>query len=113
ANVDDVNGGVNHFGSPFNFPEEFITVYRLHPLVPDLIEFRDYQNPNAIVNKIPVVATFRGKATNKMHERGLADWGLSMGRQRLGALALQNHPRFLQNLQMDRLSSPTKKLDVA
>ncbi len=38
ANPDDVNGGVNHFGSPFNFPEEFVTVYRLHPLVPDLIE---------------------------------------------------------------------------
>ena len=34
ANPDDVNGGVNHFGSPFNFPEEFITVYRLHALVP-------------------------------------------------------------------------------
>ena len=35
------NGGVNHFGSPFNFPEEFVSVYRLHPLVPDLLEYRD------------------------------------------------------------------------
>ena len=34
---------MNHFGSPFNFPEEFITVYRLHSLVPDLIEYRDLQ----------------------------------------------------------------------
>ena len=42
GNPDDVNGGVNHFGSPFNFPEEFITVYRLHPLVPDLLDFRDW-----------------------------------------------------------------------
>ena len=33
SNPDHVNGGVNHFGSPFNFPEEFTTVYRLHPLV--------------------------------------------------------------------------------
>ena len=112
SNPDDVNGGVNHFGSPFNFPEEFITVYRLHPLVPDLIEFRDYRKPNVITNKIPVVATFRGKATSFMHDRGLADWALSMGRQRLGALALQNDPRFLQNLPMDRLASSTKKLDV-
>ena len=38
---DDVNGGTNHFGSPFNFPEEFISVYRLHPLIPDLIDYRD------------------------------------------------------------------------
>ena len=50
ANPDNVNGGVNHFGSPFNFPEEFVTVYRLHPLVPDLIEYRDVsKDPNAKV----------------------------------------------------------------
>ena len=42
AQPDHVNGGVNHFGSPFNFPEEFVTVYRLHPLVPDLIEYREW-----------------------------------------------------------------------
>ena len=38
SNDDHINGGVNHFGFPFNFPEEFITAYRLHPLLPDLIE---------------------------------------------------------------------------
>jgi hypothetical protein len=36
-----------------------------------------------------------------------------MGRQRLGALVLQNHPRFLQNLKMGRLDSPTQTIDVA
>ena len=36
-----------------------------------------------------------------------------MGRQRLGALTLQNHPQFLQNLKMNRLQSPTKQIDVA
>jgi hypothetical protein len=41
SNPRKANGGVNHFGSPFNFPEEFVSVYRLHPLVPDLIEYRD------------------------------------------------------------------------
>ena len=51
-NPDHVNGGVNHFGSPFNFPEEFVTVYRLHPLVPDLIEYRDLQkDPNQIAEQ--------------------------------------------------------------
>lgn len=113
SNPDDVNGGVNHFGSPFNFPEEFVTVYRLHPLVPDLIEYRDWRDPNPIRNRIPVVATFRGRATGFMHQHGLANWGLSFGRQRLGLLALQNHPRFLQNLKIDRLKSPTKQLDIA
>jgi len=108
-----VNGGTNHFGSPFNFPEEFVTVYRLHALVPDLIDYRVLDHPNEIAFEIPVVMTFRGQATPFMHERGLANWAVSMGRQRLGALALQNHPRFLQNLRMNRLQSPTKTIDVA
>ena len=113
-NDDHINGGVNHFGSPFNFPEEFITVYRLHPLLPDLIEYREWnKEPNVIRQKVPVIETFRGKATEAMREKGLANWALSMGRQRLGRLTLQNHPRFLQNLKMSRLQSTTKQIDVA
>ena len=113
-NPDHVNGGVNHFGSPFNFPEEFVTVYRLHPLLPDLIEYREWNgDANKIQKKIPIVDTFRGKATEEMESDGLANWALSMGRQRLGALALQNHPQFLQNLPMPRLQTATNKIDVA
>ena len=112
SNPDDVNGGVNHFGSPFNFPEEFTSVYRLHPLVPDLIEMRQYQTPNALSAKVPVANTVRGAATAQMHEYGLENWALSMGRQRLGALHLNNHPAFLQNLPMPQLNSPSGKLDI-
>ena len=113
ANLDDVNGGVNHFGSPFNFPEEFVSVYRLHPLVPDLIELRDPEKPNDIVAKLPVVETFRRKATSVMHEVGMDQLALSLGRQRLGLLSLQNHPQFLQSLEMPyREDDPGKVLDV-
>lgn len=113
AKPEHTNGGVNHFGSPFNFPEEFVTVYRLHPLVPDLIEYRDLgKDPNRIANKIPVIETFQGKATDAMRSRGLANWGLSMGRQRLGLLTLNNHPRFLQNLKLTRLDTGTQQIDV-
>ena len=95
------NGGVNHFGSPFNFPEEFVSVYRLHPLVPDLLEYRDLTaDPNKIVKRIPVVETFQGKATDFTHTMGLANWGLTLGRQRLGLLTLHNSPLFLQNLKI-------------
>jgi heme peroxidase len=112
-NPDHVNGGVKHFGSPFNFPEEFITVYRLHPLLPDMIEYREWnEDANAIKGTVPIVDTFRGKATGAMRQKGLANWTLSMGRQRLGLLTLENHPQFLQNLKMGRLESSTKQLDV-
>jgi len=114
TNPDDVNGGINHFGSPFNFPEEFVTVYRLHPLVPDLIEYRDLsKDPNQIVEKVAVIETFEGKATDAMRSRGLANWGLSMGRQRLGLLTLHNHPQFLQNIRLPRLDTPTQQIDIA
>ena len=109
----DINAGVNHFGSPFSFPEEFVTVYRLHPMVPDLIEFRELNgDPNIIKYKIPVTETLRGRATQMMRHYGLANWALSMGRQRLGKLTLLNHPLFLQNLSVPRLKSATGKIDV-
>ena len=109
---EDVNGGINHFGSPFNFPEEFTSVYRLHALVPDLIEYREAKDPNKIALKIPVVNTVRGKATDMMQQRGIESWALSMGRQRLGLLHLKNQPLFLQNLPMPQLNSETGKLDI-
>lgn len=100
ANPDDVNGGTNHFGVPFNFPEEFTAVYRLHALLPDMLEFRDVADANAIVRRVPIVDTFRGRATPAMQKGGLANWALTMGRQRLGLLLLRNHPQFLQNLDL-------------
>jgi hypothetical protein len=109
----DISGGVNHFGSPFNFPEEFINAYRLHPMVPDLIELRELRgDPNLVKLKIPVVDTVLGKATQAMRRYGISDWALSMGRQRVGTLTLQNHPLFLQNLALPRLKSANGILDV-
>jgi hypothetical protein len=108
------NGGVNHFGSPFNFPEEFVSVYRLHPLVPDLLEYRNLNaDPNKIAKRISVVETFQGKATPYMQSMGIQNWALTLGRQRLGLLTLHNSPLFLQNLKMGRLDSPTQQIDVA
>ncbi len=114
SNPDIINGGVNHFGSPFNFPEEFVSVYRLHPLLPDLIEYRDLsKDPNQIAQKVAIINTFQGKATNAMRTGGMANWGLSMGRQRLGILALHNHPQFMQSITLPRLDSPGKQVDLA
>ena len=110
-----INGGVNHFGSPFNFPEEFVSVYRLHSLIPDLLEYRDLsKDPNKIDAKIPVIDTFEAKATDMMHTRGMGNWGITFGRQRLGLLELHNSPIFLQNLNLPRLDghTPTGQIDV-
>ena len=47
---------------------------------------------------MPVIDTFRAKSTAQMRQGGLSNWAISMGRQRLGLLVLNNHPQFLQNL---------------
>lgn len=114
SNPQSLNAGVNHFGSPFNFPEEFITVYRLHSLLPDLIDYRDLRtNPNQITQKVPIISTFEYRATDAMRSRGLANWALSMGRQRLGLLTLHNIPQFMQNIQLPRLDGDGKQIDLA
>lgn len=113
SNNDHVNGGTNHFGSPFNFPEEFTTVYRLHPLVPDLLELRTLDAPNTIAKKVPAAKAFRVGASDIMQRDGIANWALSMGRQRLGLLHLNNHAQFLQNLKMPHLGSKSGRLDIA
>jgi hypothetical protein len=108
-----LNGGVNHFGSPFNFPEEFVSVYRLHPLVPDLLEYRELEkDPNKIAAKIAVINTFEKRSTEFMRTRGMANWGITLGRQRLGLLELHNSPLFLQNLKIPRLETETGQIDV-
>jgi len=113
SNPEHVNGGVNHFGSPFNFPEEFVTVYRLHPLLPDVIDYRDLADPNKIAAKVPIISTFEGKATDAMRTRGIQNWAVSLGRQRLGALTLNNHPQFMQNISIPRLHGETGQIDLA
>jgi hypothetical protein len=81
--------------------------------VPDLLEYRELdKDPNVVRSKIPVVETFRARATQAMRQRGIGNWALSMGRQRLGLLTLQNHPQFLQNLSLPRLRTATNKIDV-
>ena len=103
----------NHFGSPFNFPEEFVTAYRLHALVPDRVDYRSLRDDaNVVRERIPIVDTFRGRATESLRRGGLASWALSLGRQRAGALTLDNHPRFLQALPLPPSRTASGLVDV-
>src|SRR5436305_15235272 len=39
---------VNHHGAPYSLTEEFVAVYRMHPLIPDDIPFRSHLNNAAL-----------------------------------------------------------------
>ena len=66
-----------------------------------------------ITRKVPAVKAFRGAASDILQRDGIANWALSMGRQRLGLLHLNNHGSFLQNLPMPHLQSASQTLDIA
>ena len=115
ANPEHVNGGVNHFGSPFNFPEEFVTVYRLHPMVPDLIEYRQWDaDPNLVQGKVPVVETFRGRHPGDARGRARLELGSRWAGRRLGALTLHKRTtRSSSRTSSCPAQSETGRIDVA
>ena len=55
-----------------------------------MIEYREMSEPNKIAKHVPVIDTFRGKATARMREGGLSNWALSMD---LVWLKPRNHPQ--------------------
>lgn len=115
-----ITGSVtNHFGSPFTLPEEFTTVYRLHPLLPDQLHYRNAReilSGTAAANgyqSIDTVETVRGKSPNQLTKDTINNWMVSFGIQPTGTLTLHNYPRFLQKLEVPQNPSESRTLDLA
>ncbi len=86
---------VNHYGIPYALTEEFVAVYRMHPLVPDDYSFR------AAADDAPIrEATFHEisgpNAPKVMDEISMTDLLYSFGLLHPGVVTLHNFPRFLQ-----------------
>jgi hypothetical protein len=86
------------FGVPYSLTEEFVAVYRMHPLIPDEFTFRSLDGDGVLAEK-----TF--PELNALHVREcleqipLADALYSFGVMHPGAISLHNYPRFLQRLE--------------
>ncbi|CAM04276.1 animal haem peroxidase [Saccharopolyspora erythraea NRRL 2338] len=94
--VSGIPGGkADHYGVPYSLTEEFVAVYRMHPLIRDHwhlrhvaddstardCDFRDLAGPNAL----PV-----------LNDIGMADLLYSFGTLHPGLVTLHNFPRHLQ-----------------
>lgn len=85
------------FGVPYSLTEEFVAVYRMHPLIPDHYVFHslagDKQPEQRTFPELDVrhVRTF-------LKEIPLADAFYSFGIANPGRISLHNYPRFLQTL---------------
>jgi hypothetical protein len=90
----------DHHGVPYSLTEEFVAVYRMHPLMPD-----DYTIRSAASGRVLDHATLpelSGRSGVKFLDRyDLADLFYSFGVAHPGAVRLFNYPRALQNLVRD------------
>jgi hypothetical protein len=104
-NNDEILGGIvgskhDHHTAPYSLTEEFVSVYRLHPLIPDKILFRRLQNDSEI--ETLEMREVAGRKTPAIASRiPMEDLFYSFGRAYPGAVTLHNYPRFLQHLTRD------------
>jgi hypothetical protein len=88
----------DHHGVPYSLTEEFVAVYRMHPLLPDDYVFRSSENDAVLQER-----TFRELGAldtrRRLEELGVANALYSLGTEHPGAITLHNYPRFLQHLE--------------
>ena len=88
---------MNHHGVPYALTEEFVSVYRLHPLLPDEFAFHSVADDSLVAeHEFPELNALH--ARTRLGELGLADALYSFGIANPGAVTLHNYPRFLQSL---------------
>lgn len=90
----------NHHGVPFSLSEEFVAVYRMHPMLPDDYVFRD-QATGEVINRSGFLE-IQGKRADAMLRRiGLDNMLYSFGIAHSGANSLHNYPRALRRFERD------------
>ena len=95
-----VGSETDHHTAPYYLTEEFVSVYRMHPLIPD--EFKFYSLADRESIKYANFFEVSGKRSRALLESiSLPDLFYSFGLANPGAITLHNYPRFLQQLVRD------------
>ena len=85
---------------PFSLTEEFVSVYRMHTLMPDHFTIVSAATGKGLANaELPELSGRRG--VEFLARFDLADLLYSFGTHNPGAVRLHNYPKFLQNLVQD------------
>jgi hypothetical protein len=89
-----------HHGVPFTLTEEFVSVYRMHTLMPDHFTIRSAKTGEGLANaEAPELLGRRG--VDFLGRFDVPDLFYSFGIHNPGAIRLHNYPKFLQNLVQD------------
>jgi len=90
-----VGGPTNHFDVPFSLTEEFVAVYRMHPLIPDDYAFRAAAS-DTLLEARPFKGITGRRALEVIDTIAMDDLFYSFGIAHPGAVVLHNYPRGLQ-----------------
>ncbi|KAK9115390.1 hypothetical protein Syun_022187 [Stephania yunnanensis] len=92
-------------GVPYSLTEEFVSVYRMHSLLPDTLLLRDTNSsPTSddkcppILEEIPMKELVGLQGETRLSNIGMEQMMVSMGHQACGALTLWNYPLWMRNL---------------
>jgi hypothetical protein len=90
----------DHQSAPYSLTEDFATVYRLHPLIPDDFCFFDHKTGRKIDEKR--FLEIQGANTDaEMRKKGLENVLYSFGTSHPGAITLHNFPISLTGFERD------------
>lgn len=88
----------DHFGVPYSLTEEFVAVYRMHPLIPDDITFWSLQT-DQVLQRLNFQEIAGNHAQSICDDVSITDLFYSFGLMNPGAVTLHNYPRALQHFE--------------
>ena len=104
----------HHHTAPYSLTEEFVSVYRLHPLIPDEYSWRRVSDNSLIGNSN--FNEIQGNSTRPFMDRDdmtVANLFYSFGVMHPGAITLHNFPKALQSFErIAKDGNPAETLDL-
>ncbi|KAL5545033.1 hypothetical protein UlMin_008817 [Ulmus minor] len=92
-------------GVPYSLTEEFVSVYRMHSLLPDKFLLRDINSSSSedkhcppILEEVPMKEMVGKEGEQRLSRIGMEQMLVSMGHQACGAVTLWNYPSWMRNL---------------
>lgn len=102
----------DHHNARYCLTEDFVTVYRLHPLLPD--DYHIYDSATGGFREKLEFNDIQGIRTDEVMRRvGLSDVLYSMGNSHPGAITLHNYPRSLQHFTRTSPDLKTEIIDLS
>ena len=88
----------DHHRVPYSLTEDFVTVYRMHPLIPDDYTVLDHRT-GEVLGECTFGDIMGSRTDEQMRHVGLANTLYSFGRAHPGAITLHNYPRSLMDFE--------------